>query len=171
MDFDQVNHEMAVVSLAARAHERERYEAIAALHPDLLALARLLLGQDADARDLVQDTIEAALRDAGALRDPSRLRPWLVTIEARLASRTRRRLRRDVPLDPELLGRASEHGDDVLALRTALAKLPRRLRTAVVLHHMTGLSVAETANAMRVSENTVKSQLKDGLRRLREMLG
>jgi RNA polymerase sigma-70 factor (ECF subfamily) len=162
---------MAVISLAARSHERERYEAIAALLPDLLALARLLLGQDADARDLVQDTIEAAMRDAGALRDPTRLRPWLVTIEARLASRTRRRLARDVPLDPELLDRASDIGEDLIALRIALARLPKRVRTAVVLHHMAGLSVIETANAMRVSGNTVKSELKEGLRQLREMLG
>ena len=36
---------------------------------------------------------------------------------------------------------------------------------------MAGLSVAETATALGVSENTVKSQLKTGLARLREALG
>jgi len=44
------------------------------------------------------------------------------------------------------------------------------MRAAIALHHLSGLSVAETARALGVSENTVKSQLKTGLGRLREEL-
>ena len=44
------------------------------------------------------------------------------------------------------------------------------MRTAVVIHHMVGLSVAETASAMGISENSVKSELKVGLERLREVM-
>jgi RNA polymerase sigma factor (sigma-70 family) len=55
-------------------------------------------------------------------------------------------------------------------MREALATLPRRIRAAVVLHHLAGLSVRETAEALDVSENTIKSQLKIGLVRLREAL-
>jgi RNA polymerase sigma-70 factor (ECF subfamily) len=128
------------------------------------------VGQDADARDLVQDTIEAAIRHARDLRDPSRLRPWLVTIEARLAGRARHRFWRHVPLDPEVASTVSLDGEDMFALREALKSLPKRIRAAVVLHHMAGLSVGETATAMGVSENTAKSELKQGLRKLREML-
>ena len=60
---------------------------------------------------------------------------------------------------------------DAIAVRRALSSLPRRMRAAVVLHHMAGLSVTETAAALGVSENTVKSQLKTGLARLRGALG
>ncbi len=56
-------------------------------------------------------------------------------------------------------------------MRAALAKLPRRIRAAIALHYLAGLTVPETARAMGVSENTVKSQLKTGLERLREDLG
>lgn len=49
----------------------------------------------------------------------------------------------------------------------ALAELPERMRAAVALHHVAGLSVRETAQAMGTSENTVKSHLRDGMRRLR----
>jgi RNA polymerase sigma-70 factor (ECF subfamily) len=156
--------------LKGDARDAERDGAIAGLEPELLALARLLVGQDADARDLVQDTIEAAIRHAGELRDPARLRPWLVTIEARLAGRARRRFWRHVPLDPELASNAVAGDEEVAALRDALARLPKRIRAAVVLHHMAGLSVAETATAMGVSENTAKSQLIVGLKKLREIL-
>jgi RNA polymerase sigma-70 factor (ECF subfamily) len=61
-------------------------------------------------------------------------------------------------------------GTDTIAVREALRRLPARIRVAVVLHHMVGLSVAETAAAMGVSPNTAKSQLKRGLELLREDL-
>jgi DNA-directed RNA polymerase specialized sigma24 family protein len=51
-----------------------------------------------------------------------------------------------------------------------MAKLSRPIRAAVVLHHMVGLSVRETAQALGVSENTAKARLKTGLARLREHL-
>jgi RNA polymerase sigma factor (sigma-70 family) len=62
------------------------------------------------------------------------------------------------------LRRRAEIGDALLAL-------PIRTRAAVALHYLAGLSVRETAEAMGVSENTVKTQIKSGLTRLREVLG
>ena len=60
--------------------------------------------------------------------------------------------------------------DAAIALRAAVQRLPDRVRVAVLLHHMVGFSVQETAAAMRVTENTVKSELKTGLSRLRETM-
>lgn len=57
-----------------------------------------------------------------------------------------------------------------VAVRDALRSLSPRVRAAVVLHHMAGLPVAEVAAALGVSPNTVKTQLKVGLARLREVL-
>jgi len=52
----------------------------------------------------------------------------------------------------------------------ALRRLSHPIRAAVVLHHMVGLSVRETAEVLGVSENTAKARLKTGLARLREWL-
>ena len=60
--------------------------------------------------------------------------------------------------------------DDDLAVRMAISKLPARMRAAVVLHHMASLPVAQTADAMGITENTVKTLLRLGLARLREVL-
>jgi RNA polymerase sigma factor (sigma-70 family) len=140
--------------------------------PALLTLARFLVRDEAEARDLVQQTLEIALRHLDDLRDPARLGPWLTTIEAREAMRTRRRLLRLVRFDAQIREIPTMAGPDeqALALRDALRRLPARMRAAVVLHHMAGLSIDETAAAMSVSPNTTKSELKKGLRRLREML-
>jgi RNA polymerase sigma factor (sigma-70 family) len=55
--------------------------------------------------------------------------------------------------------------EKILAL---LRTLPAGMRAAVVLRYVEGLSVSETAAAMRCSEGNVKSQSARGLERLRE---
>ncbi len=53
---------------------------------------------------------------------------------------------------------------------TALAALPVKMRAAVVLRHVEGLSVEETASALGCSTGNVKSQSSRGLDRLRDLL-
>ena len=141
--------------------------------PMLLAAARVITLDNDEAEDLVQTTFEIALRRLDGLREPRALRAWLLTIQAREAFRVVRRLRRLVSLDGHVTEIAVP-GSDIAGradMRAALAKLPRRIRAAIALHYLAGLTVPETARAMGVSENTVKSQLKTGLERLREDLG
>jgi RNA polymerase sigma-70 factor, ECF subfamily len=158
---------------ARRVEMAELGEALERHTPLLLASARALLRNEADARDLVQTTLEIAARRAGDLRDPGAMRSWLLAIQVREAFRLRRRLAGLVHLSPEVAEVSFEPGPnpDVIALRTALPALPPRARAAVVLHYLGGLPVAEVARAMRISENTTKGHLKAGLARLRQELG
>lgn len=150
-------------------------EALAREAPILLAAARAMTLDDAEAEDLVASTLEIAVRRAADLRSPAALRTWLLTIQTRESFRLRRRLGqfgRVLRLDTSIVEIPARGLSDAeqLAIRDALRRLPARVRAAVVLHHMTGLSVTETAVALGTSENTVKTQLRDGLRRLREAL-
>ena len=145
--------------------------ALVAMAPTLLAAARYLMRSETDAEDLVQATLEIAVRRRQQLRDPSKLRAWLLAIEAREAFRIRRRLRSLISLEGRVLETpVGAPSDDDLAVRLAIAKLPTRMRVAVVLHHLVSLSVPDTAEAMGVSENTVKTLLRLGLAKLREVL-
>lgn len=160
--------------------DRARVEAIDldALHehgPLLLATARAITLDDAEAQDLVQTTFETALRSLDQLRDPTALRAWLLRIQTREAFRVVRRLRRLIHLDRDRHDLADTTADPAFRaehvdLWAALGDLPTRIRATVVLHHMVGLPVRDTASALGVSENTVKAQLKTGLARLREAL-
>jgi RNA polymerase sigma-70 factor (sigma-E family) len=62
--------------------------------------------------------------------------------------------------------------NDALSRNTlwALGQLGPRMRAAVVLRHVDGLSTDETAHALRCSAGTVKSQTARGLERLRALL-
>jgi RNA polymerase sigma factor (sigma-70 family) len=138
----------------------------------LLAAARLLTMDEAEAQDLVQTTFEIALRQASTLRDPSALRAWLVTIESREYLRQARRMRRFLPFNLLRHDRAEEGLGLVesVALRDALRRLTSRVRAAIVLHYLVDYSVRDSARALGVSENTIKTELKTGLRLLREVL-
>ncbi|HUG83818.1 MAG TPA: sigma-70 family RNA polymerase sigma factor [Euzebya sp.] len=59
---------------------------------------------------------------------------------------------------------------DSAAMVQALARLPERTRTAVVLRYYLDLSVADTAATMGISEGTVKSSVSRGLEQLRAYL-
>ena len=150
-------------------------EWVATLHvhgPLLLAAARAIARDEAEAEDLVQTTFERALRAAPTIRDPRAIRAWLLTVQTREALRVVRRLRRTLRLDPEVheLPIGGPDASESIELDMALGRLSRPIRAAVVLHHMVGLSVRETAAALGVTENTAKARLKTGLTRLRELL-
>jgi RNA polymerase sigma factor (sigma-70 family) len=140
--------------------------------PVLLAAARAMTLDAVEAEDLVQTTFELALRNVHQLKDPAALRSWLLTIQAREAFRLVRRLRRgfgirgtvvEVPV-------ARVSSADSIVIRDALRDLPPRMRAAIVLHHMAGLTVPQVARALDRSENTIRSHLRVGLQRLREAL-
>jgi len=117
------------------------------------------------------DTLIGALDRGSSLRDPNALRPWLLKIATNLALGRQRRFRRVAWVQPMLDGPSSAiDATDHLALVQGLAALPIRSRAAVVLHYYADLPVAQVAAAMGTSENTVKSQLRTGLARLRELL-
>ena len=163
---------MVSVALAERDLELEIGDRLAEHGAVLLAAARLITLNEAEAEDVVQVTFEIALRRGHTLRDPGSLRAWLLAIETREAVRRVRSMRRFLSFGPHVRDLTSpEPGhDQSLALRVGLRALSRRVRAAIALHYLEGYSVRETAAALGVSENTIKTQLKTGLARLREEL-
>ncbi len=138
---------------------------------DIQNVAYLILRDHAGAEDVLMETLLSALDRASSLRDPGALRPWLLRIATNHALGRRRRSSRvtflavvpDVPItDPD----ATDH----MALMAGLATLPVRTRAAVVLHYYADLSVADVAAAMGTSPNTVKTQLREALDRLRRVV-
>lgn len=140
---------------------------------EIQGVAYLILRNHADAEEVVMDTLVSAWRKAETLRDDGSLRSWLLTTASRhaLSRRRGRRPSQSLSAAGSLAASAADvPSADRLAVAEALDALPRQVRAAVALHHVAGLSVAETAAALGKSENTIKSQLRDGLARLRDSL-
>jgi RNA polymerase sigma-70 factor (ECF subfamily) len=160
-------------------------------HADrLYTIALRLLGDRRDAEEVAQDALVRAYR-AMAGYPPERiaalrLRPWLASIAVNLARNRRRRLdeRRppgsleplldagfDLPADArDGPARVADRREAQRELAIALGTLTPAVRAAIVLRHVDGLSVAETAEALGRPEGTVKAQVFRGLRELRAAL-
>jgi len=132
-----------------------------------------LTGNPAEAQDVVHEAYARAWQrwsKVGEYGDPE---AWVRTVARRIAvsrwRRTRNRLvaHRRVGEPPPLPGPSP----DRLVLVAALAKIPVAQRTAIVLHHLLGLPVAEVAAETGVAEGTVKARLSRGRRALAERLG
>ncbi len=143
---------------------------VAARRQALLRTAYLLTGSHEDAEDLVQVALVKAVPHWSRIADQPE--PYVRKILARESvSRWRRRRWREVATH-ELPDRAAPAADpsEAAALRDALALLAPRQRAVIVLRYYEDLTERQTAEALGVAVGTVKSQARDGLARLRQLV-
>ena len=158
-------------------------EALELLYRQMHALA----GPRRDLDDLVQTAAERALRAWPRFRGQSALSTWTYQIayrtfvdELRWFGRWQRRfgLWGDVPrsewrrseADAASTEAATIQLERARRLHAALEQLPPAKRAVVVLYELEQLSAAEVATIVGTNERTVRSRLRDGLRRLADLL-
>lgn len=150
-------------------------EVFAAHHPEALRLAFLLCGDRHRAEDITADAFVKLYRrwSRGGIENPRAYLRRTVVNEVsskfrRLALERREAARRSGD------DRGTRAPDDQLAdadaVATALAALPQRQRTAVVLRYYADLPEREAAALMGVSVGTVKSSVSRGLDRMKTLL-
>lgn len=152
-----------------------RREAVAAEIPRLRRYARALLGDDGEADDLIQDTLERALARLPQWRDGENPRKWLFSILHNLhVDGLRRKSRRPPHVGLESLGvdqsAPSADGASGRDLDNALQLLSDDQRQVVLLVGLEGLSYAETAEVLEIPVGTVMSRLARGRDRLRTLM-
>jgi RNA polymerase sigma-70 factor, ECF subfamily len=160
-------------------------EVLGLLDP-LYRFARWLTESEADARDLVQDTILLALRSRAQFALGTNLRAWLFRIARNRYLDVRHRRRRERVAGPDV-AEPSEHADDPAPffgdqelgriqglvrgdITRALAALPEPYRTAIVLADVEGWTWEEVAAILGVPIGTVQSRVFRGRRALRTLL-
>ncbi|WBL34922.1 sigma-70 family RNA polymerase sigma factor [Tepidiforma flava] len=129
-----------------------------------------------DAEDLASLVFEQAWKSAEHLQDRGLPpRAWLFGIARHVVTEHRRRLFRAPPavaLEAFDTPHAGLEGHaEQMALAKAVAQLPRADAEVVTLRFLHGLSLAETAEAMRVTVDAVKARQGRALKKLRELLG
>lgn len=150
------------------------------LLPRLRRFARVLRPRDADAQDLVQQTVERALGARTKFRAGTRLDSWAFTIMRRIAideSRSSQRWSRVVTSEEGITASVADVAQageslraDALAARSAIHALPEDQKHAVALVLIEGLSYAEAAAVLGVPTGTLTSRLVRGRQALIETL-
>jgi RNA polymerase sigma-70 factor (ECF subfamily) len=148
----------------------------------LHAAALRLCGNAADARDLVQDTFERALRYFDRFQVGSNGRAWLFTILrhcfiSRCRSRTCER-RSGVSVEelqeqlaaPEAEPPQAWAAFSLEQLHAALERLPVEFSEVYRMHSLEGRSYEEIARQLRIPKATVGTRLIRARRKLRDLL-
>jgi RNA polymerase sigma-70 factor (sigma-E family) len=159
-------------------HRRADFETFVAASTDaLLRTAYLIAGDLQDAEDLVQETLLKVARRWPRVRRMEQPVAYARRILVNLAlddagrrTRRRRELTGDAlhdRCDEADAARGFETHDELLS---ALAALPPRQRTTLVLRYFLDLPEAEVAAAMKCSLGTVKSTAARGLARLEQAM-
>jgi RNA polymerase sigma factor (sigma-70 family) len=167
-----------LMRLAAGGDEVAFARIVDAHHADMCSVCFVVTGGDAElTAEAVQSAWPIAWRKLDTIREPERLRPWLISIavnEARQLARRRRRgrvLEISVALDPTATtpDPASRAGD--IDLRNALARLKPEDRELIALRYVAGFDSTELARAMGMSPSGTRARLARLLGRLRSELG
>ena len=144
-----------------------------ARRPHLRRIAYALCGDWHQADDLVQTALVKLYVAWPRLHHDGREDAYVRQILVRATiDESRRPWRREhtVAAPDDAPAPAGTPDEDRSALFDALQDLPMMQRKVVVLRHWLGLSVAETAAELRISEGTVKSHSHRALDALREVL-
>lgn len=152
-------------------------------------LALRMMGNEADAEDVLQETFLSAFKAIDRFEARSSLSTWLYRIASNAAlMRLRRKEPDQVSVDEpmerddgdliprQLFDFCCLPEDDLLRdeareeMARAVDELPATLRSVFVLRDIEGLSTEETANALDLSISAVKSRLMRARLKLRERL-
>lgn len=158
--------------MSTESDNNRRFEGLAREYAtDLYRYAMWICGNDALAKDLVQETFLRAWRAIGSLQNDKAAKSWLITILRREYARTfERKVPKFTDIDSVVVADEEElDPEDRLErklLRKGMASLPKKYREPILLQVVMGYSCKEISDELGVSKSAVMTQLF----RAREML-
>src|SRR5210317_2378919 len=131
---------------------------------DLYRYAMWICGNDALAKDLVQETYLRAWKALDRLKDPKAAKSWLITILRREFARTfERKVPKFTDLDKVVVPEESELEPDeqteMKILRQGIMKLAPKYREPLLMQVVLGYSCKEISEALDISKSAVMTQL------------
>ncbi|MGH9862614.1 MAG: RNA polymerase sigma factor [Candidatus Acidiferrales bacterium] len=141
----------------------------------LYRVARAILGNDSEAEDVMQDAYVRAYAHLNQFAGRAKFSTWLTKIAVHEALARMRRARRFEVINPtedsesDGMPPVVSHGRDPerqlfdqemkALLEATINALPEEYRSVFVLREAEGMSTAETAEALEISEEAVKTRL------------
>ncbi|MGH8983345.1 MAG: RNA polymerase sigma factor [Acidimicrobiia bacterium] len=179
----ELEAELERLACAAREGERGAFdELVRRTYVDTYTLAIRLTANEEDARDVVQEAYLRAWKGIGNFRGDAQFSTWMyrITANAAYTLMQKRRRRRVEPLEAadepaelaiEAIPEAAAESAFLLGqLSDAIAQLPPKLRSVVVLKDVYGLPHDAIAEELGISVAAAKVRLHRGRRKLRDIL-
>lgn len=164
----------AALLAAVRDHDQVAFTRLVdALDGDLLRLAYVITGSRQAAEDAAQAAWERLWHKPPHLREPTKLRSWLLSVCANEARHAGRRQRRGLILEAKAAADAVPVPDlatELADLQMALGRLTMAERELLALRFALGLASAEIAEHLGLSPEGARTRLHRVLQRLRQEL-
>lgn len=157
----------------ARMHQAEtngRAEMILTRFGDsILRYAYTYLHNMSDAEEVLQDTLMQFLKTAPEFESENHEKAWLLRVAANLSKNRIRynKLRETDELNDELV---AEEREDLSFVWEAVKSLPVKYREVIHLFYHEGYQTAQIAKVLGRNESTVRSDLRRGREKLKEVL-
>lgn len=149
---------------------------VARYHDEMARVCMVVCGGDADlAQDAVQAAWPVAWRKLHSVREPERLRHWLIAVAANEARQPLRRQRRHRVVEIVVADIGSSGNDPAETIpladpRTALLRLSAEERTLLAMRFVADMYSADIGEALGISASGERSRLEHLLSRLRTEL-
>ena len=157
----------------ARMHQAEtngRAEMILTRFGDsILRYAYTYLHNMSDAEEVLQDTLVQFLKTAPEFESENHEKAWLLRVAANLSKNRIRynKLRETDELNEELV---ADEREDLSFVWEAVKSLPVKYREVIHLFYHEGYQTAQIAKVLGRNESTVRSDLRRGREKLKEVL-
>ena len=166
------------------------YELIRPYERAVFFAATSILGNEADAEEVAQEAVLKAFKNLVRFRREAKFSTWLIQITINEAKMKLRKDRRHlyesiengqrnedgdyIPTDfadwREIPSEALEQAELREALQKALMSLPEKYRTVLILRDIQHMSIAETAQALGITEENVKTRTSRARLQMRDAL-
>ena len=124
-----------------------------------------------DSEDIMQDVFLKAFLKLHTLRNPQRVRGWLLQITRRSCIDYHRKRKESFkPLTDDISAQPQYDDHRVERLHTAISKLPEHYREPITLYYLNGRSSASVAETLEISTSAVRSRLARARLLLHEIL-
>lgn len=155
------------------------YRALARRHTyAMVGLARRILGNSADAEDVVQEALLRVWTHAPRWQPLAAFRTWLTRVVVNLCLDRKRRApwveleaAGDIVDPAPTVTEQAERNEQERMLAAAIAELPPRQRSAIALTYSEGMTNAQVAEILDTSISAVETLLIRGKQNLRARLG
>jgi len=112
-----------------------------------------------DGEDIMQEVFLKAFTRLGTLKDPSRVRSWLLKIARRTCIDYYRQRRPAQRIPEETTARLDYGNEHIVRLHTAISKLPKHYRETITLYYLDGQKCASVARSLDIKEAAVRRRL------------
>lgn len=135
----------------------------------ILRYAYTYLHDMSDAEEVLQDTLVQFLKTAPEFESENHEKAWLLRVAANLSKNRIRynKLRETDELNEELV---AEEREDLSFVWEAVKSLPVKYREVIHLFYHEGYQTAQIAKVLGRNESTVRSDLRRGREKLKEVL-